>query len=59
MKKTSMFALMILVFMLTSISAQNLLDVKLRVFEGDRVGPTKPPEFVTSSYIRPTITASI
>ncbi len=59
MKKTSMFALMILVFMLTSISAQNLLDVKLRVFEGDRVAPATPPEFVTSSYIRPTITASI
>ena len=59
MKRISMLALIILAFMLTSIPAQNLLDVKLRVFEGDRVGPTKSPEFVTSSYIRPTITASI
>ncbi len=35
------------------------LDIKLRVFEGSRHEPLDPPQFVTSSYIRPTITASI
>ena len=35
------------------------LEMKLRVFEGARQGTLSPPEFVTTSYIRPTLTASL
>jgi len=42
-----------------TLHASTNLDIKLRVFEGNRHEPLAPPQFVTSSYIRPTITASI
>ncbi len=43
-----------------SLQAQeSFLDIKLRVFEGIREGMTEPPRFVTSSYLRPTLTASM
>jgi TonB family protein len=43
-----------------SLQAQeSFLDIKLRVFEGIREGKTEPPRFVTSSYLRPTLTASM
>jgi TonB family protein len=43
-----------------SLQAQeSFLDIKLRVFEGIRKGMTEPPRFVTSSYLRPTLTASM
>jgi len=38
---------------------ESFLDIKLRVFEGIREGMTEPPRFVTSSYLRPTLTASM
>ncbi len=40
-------------------ASESLLDIKLRVFEGIKEGMAEPPRFVTSSYLRPTLTASI
>jgi len=53
---------MIFLMVLSSLSLQaqeSFLDIKLRVFEGIREGKTEPPRFVTSSYLRPTVTASM
>ena len=41
------------------LTASDRLEMKLRVFEGARQGTLLPPEFVTTSYIRPTLTASL
>ncbi len=52
----------IFLMVLSSLSLQaqeSFLDIKLRVFEGIREGKTEPPQFVTSSYLRPTVTASM
>ncbi len=52
----------IFLMVLSSLSLQaqeSFLDIKLRVFEGIREGKTEPPRFVTSSYLRPTLTASM
>lgn len=52
----------IFLMVLSSLSLQaqeSFLDIKLRVFEGIREGKTEPPRFVTSSYLRPTVTASM
>jgi len=60
MKKV-IWAVIFLMF-LSSLSLQaqeSFLDIKLRVFEGTREGMTEPPRFVTSSYLRPTLTASM
>ncbi|MBE0460062.1 MAG: energy transducer TonB [Candidatus Aminicenantes bacterium] len=35
------------------------LDIKIRFFAGVREGMAEPPQFVTSSYLQPTVTASI
>ncbi len=63
MKKTVLFLtiLMILMFLtsLQPLEAANKLDIKLRVYEGIRQGTIIPPEFVTSSYIQPTINANL
>ena len=39
--------------------AQSSIDLKMRFFEGLKEGKAKPPEFVTSSYLQPTVTANI
>jgi len=39
--------------------AVDRLEMKLRVFEGARQGTLSAPDFVTTSYIRPTVTASL
>jgi len=39
--------------------AVDRLEMKLRVFEGARQGALSAPDFVTTSYIRPTVTASL
>jgi TonB family protein len=39
--------------------AVDRLEMKLRVFEGARQGTISAPDFVTTSYIRPTVTASL
>jgi TonB family protein len=41
------------------VAASDRLEMKLRVFEGARQGTLSPPESVTTSYIRPTVTASL
>jgi len=60
MKKFVWAVIFLLIFSSLSLQAQeSFLDIKLRVFEGIREGKTEPPRFVTSSYLRPTVTASM
>jgi len=60
MKKFVWAVIFLMVFSSLSLQAQeSFLDIKLRVFEGIREGKTEPPQFVTSSYLRPTLTASM
>ncbi len=42
-----------------SLSASDYLNVKMRFFQGARKGEISPPEFVTSSFLQPTISATI
>ncbi len=44
---------------LSVLYAQSSIDLKMRFFEGLKDGKVKPPEFVTSSYLQPTVTANI
>ena len=49
-------------FLLSSgiiLGAETRLDLKLRVYEGDRQGALQPPPFVTTSYMRPTFSANV
>lgn len=39
--------------------AQSSMDLKMRFYEGLKEGKPKPPEYVTSSYLQPTVTANI
>lgn len=41
------------------LGAETRLDLKLRVYEGARQGALAPPQLVTTSYIRPTISANM
>ena len=60
MKKFVWAVIFLMVCSSLSLQAQeSFLDIKLRVFEGIREGMTEPPRFVTSSYLRPTLTASM
>jgi len=60
MKKFVWAVIFLMVLSSLSLQAQeSFLDIKLRVFEGIREGKTEPPRFVTSSYLRPTLTASM
>jgi len=60
MKKFVWAVIFLMVCSSLSLQAQeSFLDIKLRVFEGIREGKTEPPRFVTSSYLRPTLTASM
>lgn len=60
MKKFVWAVIFLMVFASLSLQAQeSFLDIKLRAFEGIRKGMTEPPRFVTSSYLRPTLTASM
>ncbi len=60
MKKV-ILVIFILMFLtaLSTLGAAVRLDIKLRVYEGTRQGQVDFPEFVTSSYIQPTITANL
>lgn len=60
MKKV-ILVIFILMFLtaLSTLGAAVRLDIKLRVYEGTRQGQVDSPEFVTSSYIQPTITANL
>jgi TonB family protein len=59
--KTRIFLVMLLVacYFQVSLLAATRVDLKLRVYEGKRQGTLEPPQFITSSYIQPTITASL
>jgi TonB family protein len=46
-------------FFLSVLYAQSSIDMKMRFFEGVTEGKAKPSEFVTSSYLQPTVTAKI
>jgi TonB family protein len=60
MKKFVWAVILFMVLSSLSLQAQeSFLDIKLRAFEGIREGMTEPPRFVTSSYLRPTLTASM
>jgi TonB family protein len=60
LKKYVWAAIFLMVFSSLSVQAQeSFMDIKLRVFEGIRAGMAEPPRFVTSSYLRPTLTASM
>lgn len=58
-KLIKIFFLLFLGFCSYQLQGENLLDTKLRVFEGIRSDSAEPPKFVTSSYLQPTITASL
>ncbi len=59
--KKRFFFMMFLVACLVQVSlwAATRVDLKLRVYEGKRQGSIEPPQFITTSYIQPTITASL
>ena len=60
MKKFIWAVVFFMVFSSLSLQAQeSFMDIKLRVFEGIKEGKIEPPRFVTSSYLRPTVTASM
>ena len=59
-KKLVLGVIFLMAFPFLSLQAsESLLDIKLRVFEGIKEGMMEPPRFVTSSYLRPTLTASM
>jgi len=60
MRKFVWAMIFLMAFSFLSLQAsEGFLDIKLRVFEGIKEGMTEPPRFVTSSYLRPTLTASM
>ncbi len=44
---------------LSVLHAQSTIDLKQRFFEGIKENKAKPSEFITSSYLQPTVTAKI
>lgn len=59
MKKLLFIMIFLLFFSSLTLQAETTMDIKLRFFEGIRVGKPDPPQFVTSSYLQPTVTATI
>jgi len=59
-KKNIIFStITILICLSVSLSASDHLNVKMRFFQGARKGNISPPESVTSSFLQPTISATI
>lgn len=58
-KKLCLTAYLLIGFFSLSLHAAVKQELKLRFFEGIREGKAEPSKFVTSSYLQPTITASI
>ena len=58
-KASGALVLVGLVCLACSLQAALRLDLKLRVYEGNRQGPLEAPTFVTSSYLQPTISANM
>lgn len=50
---------LVLILGVASLQASEYLDVKVRIFKGARSGITEAPEAVTSSFLRPTMSATI
>ena len=60
MKRSLSFVLIFFLFSFLSVFGDDIrLDLKLRVYEGARQGALAPPQLVTTSYIRPTISANM
>lgn len=59
MKKLLFIMVFLLFFSSLTLQAATTMDIKLRFFEGIRVGKPDPPQFVTSSYLQSTVTATI
>jgi TonB family protein len=60
MKKSLSFVLTLFLFSLRlTFGADTRLEMKLRVYEGARQGALVPPQLVTTSYLRPTISANM
>ncbi|MCG2816292.1 MAG: energy transducer TonB [Candidatus Aminicenantes bacterium] len=60
-KELTRFFVVALVFLLSlaAVQADQYLDMQMRFFKGARKGPLSPPEMIMSSYLQPTITATI
>jgi len=58
-KKGCVLVLAIICWSCLTLQAAPQIVIKLRVYEGSRVGPLAPPEFVASSYLQPTISANM
>ena len=58
-KKLLFMTIFLMGFSFLPLHADFSIDMKLRFFEGIREGKIVPPKFVTSSYLQPTVTASI
>lgn len=58
-RKLCLAMIFLMAFSFLSLHASDTREIKLKFFEGTREGKFKPPEFVSSSYLRPTVTASI
>lgn len=60
MKKLVFSIFVFFLFSLLALPGADIrLDMKLRVYEGARQGALVPPQLVTSSYLRPTISANM
>jgi len=58
-KRLSLFGILLLSLGFLFLQADVSLDFKLRFYEGLRTGTSEPLRSVTSSYLQPTVTASI
>ncbi|MDH4272024.1 MAG: hypothetical protein OEW18_08620, partial [Candidatus Aminicenantes bacterium] len=60
MKKHIVLALSFLLLgFVIFVQGETRVELKLRVYEGARQGAVAPPELITTSYIRPTISANM
>lgn len=59
MKRILLLMLGIFIFSILPLSADYELELKMRFYEGVRSGESEPLDFVTSSYLQPTVTATI
>ncbi|MCK4264498.1 MAG: hypothetical protein KAX27_06095, partial [Candidatus Aminicenantes bacterium] len=58
-RKLCLAMIFLMAFSFLSLHASDTREIKLKFFEGTREGKSEPPKFVSSSYLQPTVTASI
>jgi TonB family protein len=58
-KKMIVFVGFLMVVSLLHLQASEMLNIKLRVYEGAKEGILEPLRFVTSSFLQPTVSATI